>query len=311
MDIYKYILIFSLLFYINSYSHNCNIFVELSASSISYLVYLPVVIKSWNMIGFKSIVIITYYNLNKEIIYIKNILKKLGSDVILINFNYSVSLHYASKLIRIFGFEISNKVKNCDYLLLSDADMIPISKSFFYDLNNNKLTIKSFDRNGYGFGNNKGRWAMCYFIANKFIWKRILKIDRNKKNIVDIVSHTISSEIKKGKKYFEDFAFIDEVYMRDRIKEWKYYNSNVVFHPRNYHNTRIDRIVWPKNIFTVKRNNIIDIHLPKFPLKENERINLWMKKIIPLQLYLFNYTPFGISYINNILYYINSSSNNK
>lgn len=289
--------------YTVSHIHVCKLYVELSASSISYFIYLPIVVKAWKLCGYNSIVILVYHNLCKSIIYIRNELRKLGSDVYYLKINNSISTHYASKLARIYGFAASKKTRNCDYMILSDADMIPISKLFFSDINYGKLTLKSFGPNGYGYGNNKGRWAMCYIIANKYIWKDILKKDINDENIKYIIQNLIIILLQKGEKYFENFLYLDEVYMRDRIKEWMFYNSNVLFHTRNYYKTRINRSKWPKNISVINKTNIIDMHLPNLPNDTQKLADIWIKKIIPLQNFLFNSTPFGLNYLENIKKY--------
>lgn len=283
-----------------------NLYVQLSAGSISYYAYLPVIVKAWNLIGYKSIVILVFYNITKSIIYLRKVLKELGSDVIYFKLNNSFSLHYTSKLSRIFGFAISKKPRNIDYILSSDADMLPISKTFFSDLNYAKLTIKSFGPEGYGPGNSKGRWAMCYMVANNFIWKEILKRDIHTKDMEKIVSNIMKYVYQKGLKHFERFAYLDEVYLRDRIKEWKYFNTNVLFHERNFHKTRVNRNNFPINYNTIKQLHIIDIHLPQLPLIKEKIKNIWINTLIPLQLYLFNYTPFGENYINKIIKYSNN-----
>lgn len=307
MKIYIIIFLIYIYLFITINYNVCNIYVELSASSIKYFIYLPIVVKSWKEIGYNSIVFLTYYNHTKDIIYVENILKILGSEVISIKLNESVSLHYGSKLIRFFGFEISRKAKTNDYFILSDADIIPFSHRFFDDKNYNKLTIKSFNRNGYGKGNNKGRWAICYIIANKFIWKDVLKEDIISNNVELIITHILNRELSKGEKYFEDLNFLDEVYMRDRIRKWKLFETNVLFHPRNYYKSRIDRSNWPNNIFAINKSKIIDIHLPRLPNSMIDIKKFWIEKIMPLQLYLFNKIPFGITYIENLLYIRNNT----
>lgn len=276
----------------------CNKYVELSAASINYIAYLPVVVKAWKRIGFCSIVILLYHNLTKQILYVQEKLRNEGSDIILLHMKVNISLHYTSKIARIFGFIINKEYLNTDYFILSDSDMIPVSSSFYKDLNYNKLTIKSVDINGYGYGMNKGRWAICYMVASKYIWKDILKNDIiSKNNIINIINRVTEHEILKGESYFENFQYIDEVYMRDRIKEWKYFNSNVLFHKRNYKNTRIDRSQWPKDILLMNKSSIIDIHLPKLNINI---MKLWKNKIIPLQQLIFNFVPYNMDYINRL-----------
>lgn len=235
-------------------------------------------------------------------------LKDLGAKVYYFKNDNRFLLNYTSKLIRLFGFKLVTDARKFDYFYISDADIVPISKRFFYNTNYNKLTIKSFDKKGYGYGNNKGRWAMCYFVANRFVWEQIFSQDLINENIQIITSHIIEKELNKGIRYFEDFAYIDEVFMRDKIKEWSGYNTSTVFHKRDYSSTRIDRSKWPKDIFKINKNAIIDVHLPKLP-KENEKIiKIWNKKIIPLQLLLFNYTPYDLKYLRYFIY--NNEKNN-
>lgn len=121
-----------------------------------------------------------------------------------------------------------------------------------------------------------------------------------------IISNIMKYVYKKGLKHFERFAYLDEVYLRDRIKEWKYFNTNVLFHERNFHKTRVNRNNFPINYNTIKQLHIIDIHLPQLPLIKENIKNIWINTLIPLQLYLFNYTPFGENYINKIIKYSNN-----
>lgn len=306
---FNYLVLLLLFIFILLYNNDlCMIYVQLSASHTRYIAYLPIVIRAWNRIGYCAIAIIAFHRFTKEIMFIKNKLKELKCFVYLLQLNNSLSLHYSSKLARIYGFTKLSNLKRNTYFYLPDADMIPISRKYFQDMNKNKLIIKSFDKNGYGFGNNKGRWAMCYFVANRFVWEQIFSQDLINENIQIITSHIIEKELNKGIRYFEDFAYIDEVFMRDKIKEWSGYNTSTVFHKRDYSSTRIDRSKWPKDIFKINKNAIIDVHLPKLP-KENEKIKkIWNKKIIPLQLLLFNYTPYDLKYLRYFIY--NNEKNN-
>lgn len=272
-----------------------NKYIQLSASTIKYISYLPLVTQAWNRIGFYVIIYITYHNLNDAICIVKEKLKYLKCSVILLQFNKSQSLHYISKMSRIFGFMVTRK--NCiSFFYLSDSDIVPISKSYFSKVYFNKLAIKSFDKNGYGYGNNKGKWAMCYMVANRRIWENILKDDIIPNNIKGTISSVILLELKKGEKYFEKFNYLDEVYLRDKIRSWKYFNENVIFDVRKYKHTRINRNKLT-NTSILNMTNVIDIHLPT--LTENI-INKWETKIIPLQKVLFNSVPYDLLYIKSL-----------
>lgn len=278
------------------YSNNCIIYIELSASGVEYITYLPLIVKSWNKIGYSVIVIMTYHLIDKKIVYINSKLKKLKCKVILIKYNTSISLHYSSKLSRIYGFLFLYNTKVNTYFYISDSDIIPISKNYFEDYKYNKLVIKSFGKNGYGYGNNNGRWAMCYMVANKHTWYDILRDDIIDKKVENIVSKIINESLSKGERYFENFKFIDEVYLRDKIRKWNMFHSNVLFHIRDYNNTRIARNENIKKVIESNKN-IIDIHLPK--LKYNVH-KIWKNQIIPLQKYLFNYVPYDMKFIKKI-----------
>lgn len=239
---------------------------------------------------------IVYHNFNNAIEIVSNRLKTLQCHVILLKFNKSISLHFASKISRIFGFIIHKTSYNNCFFCLSDADMFPISKSYFNDFAYHKLILKSFDKKGYGYGNDKGKWAMCYMIADKFTWYEILADNITDNNLLHTISSVIHHELKKGIKHYESFAYLDEVYLRDKIKEWKHYNRRVLFHVRNYKGTRIDRNNLNKTSLA-NLTNIIDIHLPEL---NNNIKSIWSSKIILLEKIVFNYIPYDMDYIKSL-----------
>lgn len=148
--IFFFILLYIIILLLNS--NECKVYVQLSAANLNYLTYLPIVVKAWSRIGYCSIVFIVFHNLSKEIIYIQKQLKQLKSNVVLLKMNESISLHYVSKLARIYGFMIKIQTRKYNFFYLSDTDIVPISKKYFEDMKYNKLTIKSFGKKGYGFG---------------------------------------------------------------------------------------------------------------------------------------------------------------
>lgn len=113
---------------------------------------------------------------------------------------------------------------------------------------------------------------MCYFCGTKQMFIDMLNIKDGKE--FDLVKRTIDSE------YIIHGYCIDEIFMRDKIRNWKYFPGRITFHERSYENTRFDRgdfnIKWKKNM-SENWNEIIDIHLPLLP---NNTIQYWVEKKI-------------------------------
>ncbi len=206
-------------------------YVILSANSnIAYSRQIPIVCHLWkNLISYQPIV---YFIDEIEDFVVENT-KKVGAQYKFFkkgfaNINNTVRL---SQNIRLFAVLIEKQLKEDDYLIISDADMYPLSYQHFNTaINwNKKLHIL----NAKGMAPDEVEYPMCYLGADVKTWKEIL----NEKNFFDI-----------GEK--RDQPFITEL-----IKGWPGYEKETqkfirktdpkygkIFNMR-YVN-RIDRINW-------------------------------------------------------------------
>lgn len=261
-----------------------------------YNIYLPLVSHLWIAIGFKPIITIVYNEMDKMTYYIYNILKKQG---VIINLkyiqNYS-NLNYFSRIERIFNFYKVND-ENGIYLT-SDADMIPVKKEFFTNINIEMFNIKSYGIEGYGDGVANKRWPMCYFISKKRGWKRVLNINSTitKKNIDEYIKNLMSLFLKRSIMYYAgSYHRVDEIYMRDRIRLSKMFPQSISFYKRNFDKTRVYKEDWDKLPHKVNWSNIYDIHLPS----HIKNITHAWSKIIKLVKY-FNINEYDMNYIKKI-----------
>lgn len=281
-------LIYSAYFYININRENENEkYVGISASG-TYLFYIPLFVKMWKKIGYTSIVyIISHQKLPSLLIYKLTKEKAIYKEIVI---SKKYSLEYFSKLCRIFSFlQIPDKES---ILYISDADMLPYNFTFFQDFSFTSFTIKSFGINGYA----GRRWPMCYFCGTKQMFMDILNI--KDENEYQLVKRIIDSEYKM-------YGYcIDEIYMRDKIRNWKSFPNRVAFHKRSYVNTRFDRgdnnEEWNEKMNS-NWNEIIDIHLPHLP---NNTIQYWVENINPLIHFLFKTNVYGLDYISTVSKYV-------
>lgn len=263
-------------------------YVGISASG-TYLFYIPLFVKMWKKMGYTSIIyIISHQKLPHELISKLTQENAIYKEIVV---PYNYSLEYFSKLCRIFS---SVQIKNKNSILyISDVDMLPYNYTFFQDYSYTNFTIKSFGLNGYV----SRRWPMCYFSGTKQMYEDMLKFSTN--NEYELVKRIIDSDYKK-------YGYcIDEIYMRDTIRNSDYYPNKINFHERSYENTRFDRgdnnEEWKKNM-SANWNEIIDIHLPHLP---NNTYQYWIDNINPLIRFLFKTNEYGFRYISSVYKYVN------
>lgn len=136
-------------------------------------------------------------------------------------------------------------------ILISDIDMIPLSKSYFVDqvINYNDNSIIIYSSDAYS---NNTRFPMCYVLANSEKYKKIFNI-----NNCDFKSFI--NNILQTHNYGWDS---DEIYMTNQIINS---GENVIKLNRGWINgiakDRVDRVFWQYNIYKLKNGLYVDSHL--------------------------------------------------
>lgn len=203
-----------------------------------YLDFWDVIKPVWNdFIGIKPILVLICdeesFEDNGDSIVIK--IKKID--------NIDIALQ--SQLGRIFGLKYFQN-KN---ILISDIDMIPLSKTYFTDnakpYNNNSIVIYSSD----AYPNNI-RYPMCYVLSNTEIYKDIF-------NLNDITFNDFMLNMVKYGWGWDT----DEKYITQQINNSNY---NIVKLNRGWScgiaNNRIDRVRWAYNPNDLFNGRYIDCH---------------------------------------------------
>lgn len=292
------------LFFVNSYVFCIILYILINNNLIRYYVmlssyggyniFLPIVSYFWIKLGFKPVITIVYHTYDLTLPFIYSILQNEGATVQLKFVSNKSNLNYYSRIDRIFNF-ITIGDKN-GVFITSDADMIVLNKHLFKNINYNKFNIMSLGLKGYGSGKANRRWPMCYFISKIDKWREILQLDKNitKYNIDEYVNCLITTFLKRDVKYYEgSYHRVDEIFMRDKIRESTNFPHNVVFTKRNFSKSRIPKQLWKKIPHNVNWSNIYDIHLPTHL---SNYTNIWSELLKLLN--HFNIKCFGMEYLN-------------
>jgi hypothetical protein len=202
----------------------------------------------------------------------KQILKGYGDGVI-------------AQVSRFLPFQMKG-IKNTDYCLTSDIDMIPLDKDWFYQGGRSKPDI--FYANGY----NHTRYAVCYLGMKSEVWKQVVSIkDENiyqtiNKMLVGLPRNSskrrewgydetwLYKKIRKFPQYPHSFNMIDRrIYRNPRFKHGMHGTPELL--PEG----RLDRSNWNFNEDTV---GLIDAHCkrPGFSPANWPEIKKLMKKFI-------------------------------
>ncbi|ETW95029.1 MAG: hypothetical protein ETSY1_32305 [Candidatus Entotheonella factor] len=161
------------------------------------------------------------------------------------------------------------------YLLISDADMWPLSYAYFNCRQDQAKRLHLF--NAYGTDLNEAEYPMCYIGARSVVWKEILN------------SHNI----------YDSQGIRDQIFISKLIKQWPHFSTHVQKMSRPldpsingfhcYYTDRIDRAAWRDY-----RDGDVDAHLPQTGDKKD-----WIKlKRLLEQLHMHN--SWTEDYINKV-----------
>lgn len=216
----------------------------------NYLSYLRYVQKAWNILGWNTL---TFYLGNH------NLLSNETNKIIKINSIPKYRNCTIVQISRLFGFQyISDGI-----LMTSDVDMIPLSDYWKPQYDN--ITCYGHDLTNFT------QFPICYIAANSATWQDLIQAD----SIESLLSQYNFTQSNK----FEDWWFIDQLVITDKILKYKHkpitINRGLI---NNIAYGRIDRANWDQTL-----NNVypkIDAHMPR-PFNEQNCINLIDNILIP------------------------------
>ena len=172
----------------------------------------------------------------------------------------NISHSLQSQLVRLF---LTTQLQG--NLLISDIDMIPLSKQYFIDnllhYDSTKLYVMSADNNECL---TNQEYPMCYILANNITFNDCLQLEFN------------WDEFNVRLNNYNYGWTTDQRFIFTKINEYKSLNQDkVVLKNRGWDNgmalRRIDRAKWQYNAEEVKNNYYIDSHLPR-PFNINKHI---------------------------------------
>lgn len=205
-----------------------------------YYDFWPIISKVWKKVFNVTPVLGLISNVDSEIEeseygLVKKFKKVEGVDVGL-----------QSQIVRLFLPKFLNG--NC---LISDIDMIPLSKKYFTDnssgLTDNNLIVYSSDNPECL---SQKMYPMCYFAANSKVFKDIFDLDLN------------WSQFSQFLKNRNETWYTDQKYLYEKVNFFCKKN-NCIFLNRGWNglaNNRIDRISWIYDDNKVKDGYYIDCH---------------------------------------------------
>jgi hypothetical protein len=239
-----------------------------SDSNPYYIEYWPIVAPLWRRWGIEPILVYIDYD------YETRIIDETYGTVIRMKPIENIPIYFQCQWIR---FWIPSKYPD-KISILSDIDMLPISKHYFIDI------PAKYNENMYLHLNaNKFPEILnvCYHIASGHLFKTVLELDDEWINSCNTVYNS-GLGIKNHGGHLEGKInwSTDEAYSTQKIVE--YYKKHPELFAFNYREPgrRIDRVLWMYEPRLIQHNNYYyDAHCPR-PYSENkQQIDLIIKFI--------------------------------
>ena len=226
----------------------------------NYFRFIPPFITSWKKL-FPDIVIhivVISDSLSDELLPYKEYIH-LFSPI------QNIESSFIAQNIRLFYPALLTEAKGG--ILITDMDMIPMSKTYYTEsithIDDNKfICYRPLSCVG------KNEMVICYNIAHQSTWREIFNINSD----ADIVTR-IKSIYKLPKyigenagRYYKPFWITDQLYLYEITQEWNKKTKNLVILDNDKINktTRLDKIHYPNyNSSYIKNKLYIDFHMPR------------------------------------------------
>lgn len=162
-----------------------------------------------------------------------------------------------------------------DFLIISDADLLPIRKEFYHQHDPEKHAIALFYSNAYPI-DEFPHWASCHYSMKVKTWREVMKYEGS--TITDALAANFKeyglaekmAAKKADPKKWVDVWFTDELVASRKIAASKYYPDQIMFITRDGHppKDRLDRASWP---FWADISKLTDCH----SLRPLWNVNCW------------------------------------
>ncbi len=243
-----------------------------------YYTFYPLVKKYWNDIGVNTKLILISNSIPIELEIYKE-------DIILFNPILNINPAFQAQCIRILYPSLMDEKD--EGIIISDMDMIPMNKSYYFD------NIKNYDNKKFivyrDCISEHKQYPICFCLATSNVWKDIFNI-----NSIDDIITTLKIW------YTSDYKISDPYsigWATDQLKLYKYVNewnkktlsskkSNLILlKDENTNFNRLDRLNLEKDNLNIsnikediKNNKYSDFHLPRPYEKHKNLINELLNK---------------------------------
>jgi hypothetical protein len=258
-----------------------NKFVIMSVSMVEkqnfyYVLYLPICALAWRRIGYEPLVFIVKDSRHeivndltgKTIQY----LKKFNVRVIDVAAEEAYVRNVAM-LVRLFvGILPDDVAKDDDFIMTSDTDFIPISKTYFNFLNTDAITLldareRKFIHKGVPY--EMPEVFIPYIGMKKWRWREVMRL----KKAMELKGSTVVEKVKEihGETSFvgnsqmmrgDNFWFLDQRTVTIALNEYLKSSSSAKLNRFAYSGMRLDRS-WPKLWYLMleRFDHVTDAHL--------------------------------------------------
>lgn len=237
-----------------------------SDSNKLYLDFWPVIAEVWKK-KFSITPILVYIDTDN-----KNIDESFGI-VIKLKPIEGIPIHLQTQIVR-FWIPILYPEKIC---IISDIDMIPLSKNYF------QTSLKNLPDTAYVHLNpcieSYGRLPACYHVAKGKTFKEVLEIDAEWETFIRKILSEDLNKKKFGHK--KEFWFADELYSSGKVLGFgDKHRLCLIERSGGQNGFRIDRATWKFSKFLLRYDYYIDSHSVRPYIDFKEEIDLIKKLTI-------------------------------
>ena len=266
-------------------------YVLLSTSYVTgkdfYAIYLPMVVHAWRRLNFEPILIVVYpqnsprkyYASNSTFAKVIRYLKKLQVKIVYMEAvdSYQVVISQCSRLFA--GVLPEDIVKDDDFVIISDADLVPVSESYFRTSHQREgITVWNSKCCGtFDYQNRVYRmYPMGYIGMSKRTWRQVMELNHAEyrldgKSIVKKLFEIYGQDFKQAKDKSEQIWYADQMAITILINKYAERNQSALY-LRRLTGERMERILSRSELERLLRNPdwITDAHLFQEDLVETD-----------------------------------------
>lgn len=231
----------------------------------TYIQFWPLVATAWKKFGYDPVLVYVTDKSAEETAWTERYGK-----VVFAQPHPQVENHNFAPLSRIL---IAQAITNCqEKIMLSDIDMLPLSKPFFDNLilscPDDKMLFSGSDAPGYS-----DRMApICYYVAKNTVYREAINPQGLETYELLESWFNINNNFDPNEQVNGPVRFMDESLLRVLFNRWKDYETKTIHFKRGWPNdralNRLDRLAWHIDPSKLLAGEYIDAHMPR-PLGAN------------------------------------------